>query len=45
LSLGKLADVVVLSKYILTIPVEEIPLAQVDFTILRGSVAYERRAK
>jgi hypothetical protein len=42
LSVGKLADVVVLSKNILTIPESEIPSAQVDFTIVGGTVAYER---
>jgi predicted amidohydrolase YtcJ len=45
LSVGKLADIVVLSKNILTVPEAEIPAAQVDFTIVGGAVAYERRAK
>ncbi|MFQ5743208.1 MAG: amidohydrolase [Acidobacteriota bacterium] len=39
---GKLADIVVLSKDILTIPEEEIPSAQVDYTIVGGEVRYER---
>ncbi len=39
---GKLADVVVLSKDIMTIPEEEIPTARVDFTIVGGEVRFER---
>lgn len=39
---GRLADVTVLSKDILTIPEDEIPSARVDFTIVGGKVAYER---
>ena len=39
---GKLADLVVLSKDILTIPEDEIPLARVDLTILGGRVKYRR---
>lgn len=42
LSVGKLADVVVLSKNILSVPEQEIPATQVDFTIVGGTVAYER---
>jgi len=41
---GKYADVVVLSKNIMTIPEDEIPSAQVDLTILAGTVRYERAA-
>jgi predicted amidohydrolase YtcJ len=41
---GKLADIVVLSKNIMTIPDDEIPTARVDLTILGGKVKYERRA-
>ena len=37
---GKLADVTVLSKDILTIPEDEIPKAQVDYTIVGGKVMY-----
>jgi predicted amidohydrolase YtcJ len=37
---GKLADIVVLSKDILTIPEEEIPSARVVYTILGGQVVY-----
>ena len=40
LAVGKLADVVVLSKDILAIPEEEIPTARVDYTIVGGKVAY-----
>lgn len=39
---GKLADIVVLSKNIMTIPEAEIPTARVDLTILGGKVRYER---
>ncbi|HEV8041280.1 MAG TPA: amidohydrolase family protein [Bryobacteraceae bacterium] len=39
---GKLADVTVLSKDILTIPEDEIPKAQVDYTIVGGKVLYLR---
>jgi len=40
---GKYADIVVLSKNIMTIPEDEIPTARVDLTILGGKVRYERR--
>jgi predicted amidohydrolase YtcJ len=40
---GKLADIVVLSKDIMTIPEDEIPTAQVDATIIGGRIAFERR--
>lgn len=39
---GKLADIVVLSRNILTVPEEEIPGTVVDLTILAGEVAYAR---
>jgi hypothetical protein len=39
---GKYADIVVLSKNIMTIPEDEIPTARVDLTILGGRVRYER---
>jgi predicted amidohydrolase YtcJ len=39
---GKLADITVLSKDILTIPGDEIPSAKVDFTIVGGKVKYQR---
>ena len=42
LEIGKLADVVILSKNILTIAASEIPETRVDFTIVGGKVAYER---
>jgi hypothetical protein len=42
LTAGKLADIVVLSKNIMTIPEDEIPSARVDLTILGGKVRYER---
>jgi predicted amidohydrolase YtcJ len=41
---GKLADIVVLSRNIMTIPIDEIPTARVDLTILGGTVRYERGA-
>jgi len=43
LSPGKLADVVVLSKDIMAVPEEEIRDARVDYTIVGGKVAYERK--
>jgi predicted amidohydrolase YtcJ len=42
LKVGKLADVTVLSKDILTIPEDEIPSAKVDYTIVGGKVMYQR---
>ncbi len=39
---GKLADIVVLDRDILTIPEEEIPEAQVDITIVDGEVRFRR---
>jgi predicted amidohydrolase YtcJ len=38
---GKLADVTVLDRDILTVPEEEIPATQVVYTIVGGKVAYE----
>ena len=42
LTAGKLADVTVLSKDILTIPEDEIPTAQVVYTIVGGKIAYKK---
>jgi predicted amidohydrolase YtcJ len=42
---GKLADITVLSKDILTIPEDEIPTTQVVFTIVGGKVVYNRDAE
>lgn len=42
LKTGKYADVTVLSKDILTIPEDEIPSAQVTYTIVGGHVLYQR---
>jgi predicted amidohydrolase YtcJ len=42
LKMGKLADITVLSKDILTIPEDEIPSARVDYTIVGGKVLYQR---
>ncbi len=39
---GKLADIVVLSRDILSIPEDEIPSTRVDYTILGGRVVYRR---
>lgn len=39
---GKLADLVVLSKDIMTVPEEEIPTAVVDLTVLGGQIRYRR---
>jgi len=41
---GKLADITVLSKDITTIPLDEIPTAKVDYTIVGGKIAYSRTA-
>jgi predicted amidohydrolase YtcJ len=43
LGVGKLADVTVLSKDILTMPDEEIQGARVDYTIVGGKVLHERK--
>jgi len=40
---GKQADIVVLSRNILTVPDEEIRDAEVDYTIVGGEVRYHRR--
>lgn len=42
LSVGKLADFVVLSRDILEIPEEEIPATRVDYTVLGGRIVYRR---
>ncbi|HUF75728.1 MAG TPA: amidohydrolase [Longimicrobiales bacterium] len=42
LTLGKLADIVVLDRDILTVPEEEIEDTRVDLTILAGEIRYER---
>ena len=39
---GKLADVVVLSRNIMTVPEEDIPGTEVDMTIIGGEVRYQR---
>jgi predicted amidohydrolase YtcJ len=41
-TVGKYADLVVLSADIMTVPEEEIRSARVDYTILAGKVAYQR---
>jgi predicted amidohydrolase YtcJ len=41
---GKLADITVLSKDITTIPLDELPTARVDYTIVGGKIAYSREA-
>jgi predicted amidohydrolase YtcJ len=41
---GKLADITVLSKDILTIPEDEIPTAEVVYTIVGGKVMYRKGA-
>ena len=41
---GKYADVVVLSKDIMTVPEPEIPTAQVDYTIVGGVLKYRRES-
>lgn len=42
LEVGKLGDIVVLDRNILTVPVEELAEAQVDLTVLGGEVRYAR---
>ncbi len=42
LKVGKYADIVVLSKDILTVPEDQIPTAQVTYTIVGGTVVYAR---
>jgi hypothetical protein len=42
LAVGKLADVTVLDKDILTMPEDDIPSTQVSMTIVGGKVAYRR---
>ena len=39
---GKLADLVVISEDILTVPAEQIPDIKVTMTIVGGSIVYER---
>ena len=43
LKVGKLADVTVLSKDILTISDDDIPTAKVDYTIVGGKIMYQRQ--
>jgi hypothetical protein len=43
LVVGKLADVTVLSKDILTVPDDEIKTARVDYTIVGGKILYEKK--
>jgi predicted amidohydrolase YtcJ len=43
LEVGKLADITVLSRDILTIPDDQIPKTQVIYTIVGGQVAFERK--
>ncbi|GIW52733.1 MAG: amidohydrolase [Gemmatimonadales bacterium] len=42
---GKLADIVVLSKDIMTIPEDEIPTAEVLYTIVGGEIRYRKEAR
>jgi predicted amidohydrolase YtcJ len=42
LAVGKLADITVLSKDIMTVPEEEIPTAHVVYTIVGGEIRYRR---
>lgn len=42
LEVGKLADITVLSKDLMTIPEEQIPSTRVDLTIVGGEVRFER---
>jgi predicted amidohydrolase YtcJ len=42
LKVGMLADITVLSKDILTVPEDEIPSAEVLYTIVGGAVRYQK---
>jgi predicted amidohydrolase YtcJ len=42
ITVGKLADITVLSKDIMTIPEDQIPTATVSYTIVGGTVVYQR---
>ena len=42
ITLGKLGDVTVLSKDIMTIPEDEIPTTEVLYTIVGGEVLYSK---
>ncbi len=44
LAVGKLADITVLSKNVMTVPEDEIPTAQVVYTIVGGAVKYRGAA-
>jgi len=45
IKIGKLADITVLSRDVLTIPDDQIQSAKVDYTIVGGKVMYERKLK
>ncbi len=45
LTAGKLADIVVLSRDIMTVPEEQIPGTQVVYTIVGGKVRYQQRSR
>lgn len=45
ITVGKLADITVLSKDIMTVPEKEIPLAWVEYTIVGGKIKYQSVAK
>ncbi|UCE24633.1 MAG: amidohydrolase family protein, partial [Candidatus Zixiibacteriota bacterium] len=40
ITVGKLADITVLSKDIMTIPEDEIPAAEILYTIVGGEIKY-----
>lgn len=42
ITVGKLADLAVLSQDIMTVPLEEIPSTRIDLTVVGGEVRYER---
>ncbi|MGA2264540.1 MAG: amidohydrolase family protein, partial [Acidobacteriota bacterium] len=43
LAVGKLADITVLSKDILTVPEDEIPTTVVKYTIVGGKIKYAKQ--
>jgi predicted amidohydrolase YtcJ len=42
ITVGKLSDIVVLSKDIMTIPEDEIPSTEVLYTIVGGKIIYQK---
>lgn len=45
LEVGKLADITILSKDIMTIPEDDIPSTKIEYTIMGGVIKYQRNNK